>query len=508
MAKEEKFTHGTIRGIGAGGRLPYAVHFIGIGGIGMSGLAEILLNLDYKVTGSDLVETEITSRLTSLGAKIIIGHDPGNLGEAGIVVASAAVNPSNPEMIAAKERDIPVIQRAELLAHIMRLKANAIAVAGTHGKTTTTSMIAALLEKADVECTAIIGGILNRRGSNAAWGRGDLLVAEADEYARSFLALAPTMAIITNIDAEHLEIYGSLDEIKKAFIQFANKVPFYGFTILCIDDANVREILPEVTTRHITYGIAGETDYGSLQPDLLASGIRSEFTETETPEGYAAPQMVTSFDVENTNPCLGLVGKLGRLEVSALGRHNTLNAMAGVALGLGLGMDFDSIREGLLLFEGVRRRLQVRGHIGSILVIEDYAHHPTEIRATLEAVRLLPAERIVVVFQPHLYSRTKFLCDEFASAFSLADRVIVTKIYGAREKPIEGVSSANIVEAAQARGFGAIEVVEDKDAVPPLLVEDLRPGDLVLFLGAGDIGKTAGEMVEMLKAKLSLPVEG
>ncbi len=508
MASSHGETYDAIRGIGAGSRLPYGVHFVGIGGIGMSGLAEILLNLGYQVSGSDLAESEITRRLESLGAKVFIGHDPANLGEVGIVVVSAAVNPANPEWVEAKNRDIPVIQRAEMLAHIMRLKSNAIAVAGTHGKTTTTSMIAALLEKADVECTAIIGGILNRHGSNAAWGRGDLLVAEADEYARSFLALAPTMAIITNIDAEHLDIYGNLDEIKKAFIQFANKVPFYGFTILCIDDPNVRDILPEVTTRHITYGIAGEALPKGLRPDLLASEIRVKLGEMETPEGMSAPEMITSFDVENTNPCLGPVGKLGQLEVKALGRHNTLNAMAAAALGLGLGVDFESIREGLLLYEGVRRRLQIRGHIGSILVIEDYAHHPTEIRATLEAVRLLPIERVIVVFQPHLYSRTQFLCDDFASALALADRVIVTKIYAAREKPIEGVCSQNIVDAARAKGFDSIELIEEKEVVPSHLVDDLKPGDVILFLGAGDIGRTAGEMTEALKAKLSLPVEG
>ncbi len=469
------------------------VHFVGIGGIGMSGLAEILLNLGYQVSGSDATPSAITRRLERLGAVVSDRHAAENVQGASIVVYSAAIRQDNPELVAARTAKIPAIPRSEMLADLMRLKPNAIAVAGTHGKTTTTSMIAAILERADIESTAIIGGILNRKGSNVSWGTGDFLVAEADEHDGSFLKLFPTITVVTSVDAEHLEYYGTIDEIKRAFLDFVNRIPFYGFTVVNKEDANVRDFLAQIHSTLITYAINHPAD------------LRARAIQTNTPSlsngRYAVETMETSFDVMNSNKHLGGEGILGRATVKAAGRHNVLNALAAIGVGLGLGMPFDQVREGLLLFDGIERRLQIKANTGGVLVVEDYAHHPTEISATLDAASHLGAKRVLAVFQPHLYSRTKFFTNEFAQSLLPTTKLIVTEIYKAREEPMPGVSGLNIVKAAREFGHADAEFIEDKWSVPDLIERILSPGDLVLVLGAGDIWKIADEIAARAERK-------
>ena len=468
------------------------VHFVGIGGIGMSGLAEILLNLGYTVTGSDLKRSDITERLVDLGATFFEGHDPRNVGKAGVVVRSAAVSDNNPEIRAAHRRRVPVIPRSQLLADLMRLKPHAIAVGGTHGKTTTTSMISAILDKADIESTTIVGGILNRKGSNVAWGTGEYLVAETDEHDGSFLKLYPTVTVVTSIDPEHMEYYGTLDSLKSAFLDFVNRVPFYGFSVVCRDDENVRSIIPEISATYITYGLRRGADI--VAKDIALTSGAKPLANVE--------RLKTSFVVFNHNERLGKTGRLGTVSVRMVGRHNVQNALAAIAVGLGFGMKFSQIRAGLKLFRGVRRRFQLKGNISGIAVLEDYAHHPTEIEVTLRAVRSLRPRRIIAVFQPHLYSRTKMFCNDFGQALANTDCLLITKIYGtAREKPMPGVSAMNIIEAARKAGHKQVEYVEDKEEIPGILVERLRPGDAVVFLGAGDIGKVSDLMVEALKKR-------
>ena len=458
----------------------------------MSGLAEILLNLGYTVTGSDLKRSDITDRLVQLGATFFEGHDPENLGSAGVVVRSAAISDGNVEIQAAERRGVPVIPRSQLLADLMRLKPHAIAVGGTHGKTTTTSMISAILEKADIESTAIVGGILNRKESNVAWGTGDYLVAETDEHDGSFLKLYPTVTVVTNIDPEHMEYYGTLDSLKSAFLDFVNRVPFYGFSVICRDDKNVRSIIPEVTATCITYGVRRGAD-------IVAKDIKLAATARAL---ASARRLKSSFTVFNHSERLGKTGRLGTVTVNAVGNHNVMNALAAIAVGLGLGMKFAEIRAGLKLFRGVRRRFQLKGTVSGITVIEDYAHHPTEIAATLRALRSLRPRRIVAVFQPHLYSRTKFFCSDFGQVLAKTDRLFITNIYGtAREEPMPGVSAMNVVEAAREAGNEEVEYVENKDEIPGVLLEHLRPGDTVVFLGAGDIGKVSDKMVEALEQR-------
>jgi len=460
----------------------------------MSGLAEILLNLGYEVSGSDLQPSPITQRLEKLGAAISDHHSAENVGESSIVVYSAAIAQDNPELCAAREAKIPVIPRSEMLADLMRLKPNAIAVAGTHGKTTTTSMVAAILEKADIESTAIIGGILNRKGSNVSWGTGDFLVAEADEHDGSFLKLFPTITIVTSIDAEHLEYYGTIDEIKRAFLDFANRIPFYGFSVVNKEDANVRDILPQVRSNVITYAISHPADIQALKietkPLVVEKGI------------YDVERLETSFQVKNSTAHLAPTGILGRAKVKAAGRHNVLNALAAIGVCLGLGMAFDEICEGLLLYDGVERRLQIKANKGGVLVVEDYAHHPTEIAATLDAVSHFGGKRVIAIFQPHLYSRTKFFTREFAESLLPTDRLFVTEIYKAREEPMPGVSGLGIVKLARELGHPDAEFIEDKWSIPDAIENDLRKGDIVLVLGAGDIWKVADEIARRTKKKL------
>jgi UDP-N-acetylmuramate--alanine ligase len=473
--------------------LKQKIHFVGVGGIGMSGLAEILLNLGYEVTGSDLKASEITDRLCEYGLTFFEGHSAEQIGNAGIVVVSAAVGNDNPEVRAARERNIPVIHRSDLLADLMRLKPNAIAVGGTHGKTTTTSMISAILDRANIGATSIVGGILHRSGTNARWGTGDYLVAEADEHDGSFLRLHPTIAVVTSIDAEHLEYYGTLDSIKRAFRDFCNDVPFYGYSILCYDDSNVRAILGEIQSSCITYGL----EEGA---SLRGSNVRVDTRVVSKSLPAQSALLTTRVDVTAYDPRLPMSGNLGTLSFRAIGAHNVRNALAACAVGLCLGMRFREIADGIKLYDGVQRRLQLRGEERGIKIIEDYAHHPTEIASTAEAVRWINPTRIIGVFQPHLYSRTKFFYADFARVLGELDHAIVTSIYGSREAPVPGVNSGLIVDAARQAGANRVELVNDMNDVPARLAPDLRAGDVVLVMGAGNINRIVPALLEAIRS--------
>lgn len=468
------------------------VHFVGVGGIGMSGLAEILLNLGYEVSGSDLKSSEITQRLENCGLRFFEGHDAAHLGDAGIVVVSAAVRESNVEVEAARRRGVPVIHRSSLLADLMRLKPNAVVVGGTHGKTTTTSMISAIMDRANIGATTIVGGILHRSGTNARWGTGDYVVAEADEHDGSFLRLHPTIAVVTNIDAEHLEYYGTVDRIQRAFTDFCNGVPFYGYAIACGDDPNTRAILKDIESVCLTYGLGGDVSLQGVNISLCPY-------DPARPKAEQLSKLRTRIEVVSHDERLHAVGRLGALEYNAIGTHNARNALAACAVGLCLGMRFGLVAEGLRLFDGVQRRLQVRGERRGVMVIEDYAHHPTEIASTLEAVRWVEPKRLVCVFQPHLFSRTKFLCEDFARVLGTVDRAIVTDIYPSREEPMPGVDAGLIVDAARRQGATQVELARDMYAVPERLAADLTAGDVVLVLGAGNINRIVEPMLDTLE---------
>jgi len=469
------------------------VHFVGVGGIGMSGLAEILLNLGYEVSGSDLKASEITTRLTQYGLVFHEGHQAANIGDAGILVVSAAVSDDNVEVIAAKRRGLPVIHRSDLLADLMRLKPNAVVVAGTHGKTTTTSMISAFLDRANLGATTIVGGILHRSGTNARWGTGDCIVAEADEHDGSFLRLHPTIAVVTNIDAEHLEYYGTIDRIKRAFIDFCNMVPFYGYSILCGDDPNTRGIMKQLESVCITYGMGDEVSLQGLNIALCPA-------DPDRPLASQLSTLRTRIEVYSHDERLHATGMLGVLEINAIGDHNVRNALAACTVGLCLGMRFGMIANGLRTFDGVQRRLQVRGEVRGIVVVEDYAHHPTEIATTLDAVRWVKPGRIVVIFQPHLYSRTKFFLDDFARVLGRADLALVTDIYPSREEPMPGVHAGLIVDTAVEQGAHQVELVSDMNVVPAQLAPRLQEGDVVLVMGAGNINRIVTPLLEALGA--------
>jgi UDP-N-acetylmuramate--alanine ligase len=463
-----------------------------VGGIGMSGLAEVLLNLGYEVSGSDLHSSPIVERLEGLGLRFHAGHAPEHIGDAGILVVSAAVPDDNPELLEAAQRGLPVIHRSQLLADLMRLKPQAVAVGGTHGKTSTTSMISAILDVADIGATTIVGGILHRSGTNAHWGTGECLVAEVDEHDGSFLNLHPTVAVVTNIDAEHLEYYGTLDQIKRAFTDFCNKVPFYGCCILCHDDPAVKSIIPDLEAVHFTYG---------LSPEASLEGKNIKIDGGHDGDAlHRLANLHTKFEVRSHEHRLADEGVLGTLEVAALGTHNVRNALAACAVGLHLGLEFDQVAEGLRHFDGVQRRLQVRGMVRDIVVVEDYAHHPTEIAATLEAVRWVSPGRTVVIFQPHLYSRTRYFADAFADVLAQADLVIVTDIYASREAPMPGVDAGMLVERARRSGHSHLELVRDMTAVPATLAPRLQPNDLVLVLGAGNINQIVPPLLGALEA--------
>jgi UDP-N-acetylmuramate--alanine ligase len=450
------------------------VHFVGIGGSGMSGIAEVLLNLGYTVSGSDLRLSSVTGHLQALGAKVFEGHAADNVAGAHVVVTSTAVRPSNPEVSEARRRGVPVIPRAEMLAELMRLKYG-VAIAGSHGKTTTTSMVAVVLDRGGLDPTVVVGGRLGVLGSGARLGKGEFLVAEAEESDRSFLKLTPTVAVVTNIDREHLDAYRDLTDIQEAFLGFVNKVPFYGCAVLCLDDPPVKDILPRVERRVVTYGLSHQASVSARDLQLLPTG--SSYTAT-------------------------LQGRpLGTVTVAVPGAHNVTNSLAAVAVGLDLDLPFEAIRQGLASFTGVDRRFQVRGEAGGVLVIDDYGHHPTEIRATLETLRLRAGtRRTLVLFQPHRYSRTQTLWDDFCRAFDEADVLRLVDIYPASEDPIPGVSAEALARAIAERGHRNVAWLGDLRAASERLAQELAPGDVVLTLGAGNVWTAGEELLRRLKA--------
>ncbi len=453
------------------------IHFIGVGGAGMSGIAEVLLNMGYQVSGSDLrgapgeAGSEAHDRLIQLGGRIVIGHAASNVEGAQVVVYSAAIPPDNPELAAARELGLPVIGRAEMLAELMRMKFG-VAVAGAHGKTTTTSMIAAVLARGGLDPTIVVGGRLHALGSNARLGQGQFLVAEADESDGSFLRLSPAVAVVTNIDREHLDHYQTFDAVLQAFVYFANRVPFYGVAVLCGDDPEVRRIVPKVTRRTLFYGTRPEADVRATHIELLPHGAR--------------------FRVE------AFGRDAGEIEIHSPGRHNVLNALAAAAVGLEIQVGFGHIAESLGAFKGVSRRFETRGEAGGVRVVDDYGHHPTEIRATLAAARGL-GKRVLVVFQPHRFSRTALLKEEFGTAWSDADRVWVLDIYPAGEAPIPGIGARTVVESARAAGAAHVAYAPSAAAAASAAAAEAQPGDVVLTLGAGDVWKLGDEILERLR---------
>jgi len=456
------------------------IHFVGIGGAGMSGIAEVLLTLGYAVSGSDLSDSENTRRLERLGAKIVTGaHDGGTIeDDVDVLVISSAVTFSNPEVVRARELKIPVIQRAELLAELMRMKSG-IAIAGTHGKTTTTSLVGAVLREAGRDPTVVVGGKVRTLGTNARLGQGEFLVAEADESDGSFLLLSPIYAIVTNIDPEHLDYFGDMEKVKAAYMQFVQRVPFYGLAVLCIDNVNVRAMLPKMNKRYVTYGTSPDADWQVRE--LRVEG------------------METNFEVWRNDR------RLGPVRLHMPGRHYALNALAAIAVADDLGIPWRIAAHALEEFGGVHRRFEVRGEEQDILVVDDYAHHPEEIRVTLRAAREGFQRRLVVVFQPHRYSRTRDLFDEFLSVFDDADMLLLTDIYPAGEDPIEGVSGEHLYQALKRRGHLDVRHVPARDRVAEALLDVVRPGDLVLTLGAGDIYKCADELLGLLRAGAPVP---
>jgi UDP-N-acetylmuramate--alanine ligase len=449
------------------------LHFAGIGGIGMSGIAEVLLNLGYTISGSDLKLTPTTDRLAKLGATVYEGHDAKHVLGAKALVVSSAVDESNPEVQEARRLQIPVIPRGELLAELMRLKYG-IAVAGSHGKTTTTSMIATILSHAGMDPTVVVGGkVAAMGGTNARVGKSDFLVVESDESDGSFLKLSPILAIVTNIDREHLDHYADIEAIRAAFTEFVNKVPFYGAAILCLDSENVQSILPRVRRRTITYGRSAQADF---QPSAMEG---SDFHTLFRLRSRAAD--------------------LGEFHLNIPGDHNVLNATAAIAAAIELGVQPDAIREGLKKFTGVGRRFEVRGEVNGVTVVDDYGHHPTEIRATLAAAKSCCRKRVHVLFQPHRYTRTLHLLDDFARAFHAADRVVMLDIYAASEKPIEGVTAEALVERMRQFGHKGVEYAGSSGAGVEAIVRGVEPGDMILTLGAGSVSQLADKILEKLR---------
>ncbi len=449
------------------------IHFVGIGGIGMSGIAELLLNLGYKVSGSDLHSSAITRNLEQLGGMVYAGHEAEHIEGAEVVVTSSAISTDNPEVTAARERNIPVIQRAEMLAELMRMKKYGIAVAGSHGKTSTTSMVSWMLAGAGLDPTIVVGGKVDSLGGNAKLGMGEFLVAEADESDGSFLKLAPVLEIVTNIDFEHLDFYSDLEQIKTTFLEFIDKVPFYGAAILCLDDENIADILPRIRKRIITYGLTS-------QADIYGEQIRYDRTGSE-------------FTVKSGDTVLGEV------RINRPGRHNVYNSLAVICIGRELEIPFEVIRKTLASFPGVQRRMQLKGEAAGVTVLDDYGHHPTEIKATLSAVKQAwPDKRLVVLFQPHRYTRTKGLFKEFLTAFHQADFLIMTEIYAASEKAIDGVTGENLLKEIKLHGQRHTHFMQDVDKMAQEVVPFLEKGDLVLTLGAGNIVGVGEQLLDLL----------
>jgi UDP-N-acetylmuramate--alanine ligase len=455
------------------------IHFVGIGGIGMSGIAEVMHNLGYKVQGSDVAEGYVIAGLRAKGIAVHIGHKADNLGDAAVVVTSTAIKRDNPEVEAAYARRLPVVRRAEMLAELMRLKST-VAVAGTHGKTTTTSMVAALLDAGGIDPTVINGGIINSYGSNARLGASDWMVVEADESDGSFLRLDGTIAVVTNIDPEHLDHYGSFDAVKDAFVEFVENVPFYGAALLCLDHPEVQNIIPRVRDRRVvTYGFAAQADVRGVGVMPIPGGnrfdtvVRARDGSTRTIEGIVLPMP---------------------------GRHNVQNALAAIGVALELGIDDATIREGFAKFGGVKRRFTRVGEARGAVIVDDYAHHPVEIRAVLSAAREGAEGRVIAVMQPHRYSRLGGLMDDFAQAFNDADMVFVTPVYAAGEAPVAGVSAEALVERIALRGHRSAAVIADAGALAATLAGILAPSDQVICLGAGDITKWAAGLADAIEA--------
>ncbi len=453
------------------------IHFVGIGGSGMSGIAEVLINMGYRVSGSDLRGNDASRRLATLGASVMVGHKKDNVSGVDCVVYSSAVNFENVELKEAEALQIPIIPRAEMLAELMRMKYG-IAIAGTHGKTTTTSMTASILEVAGIDPTVVTGGKLNATGTNATLGKGDFLVAEADESDGSFLRLSPSIAVVTNIDREHMNHYSSMDDMKDAYIDFMNKVPFYGCSIVCLDNPTIQSILPSITRRYVTYGL-------SAQAEVHAVNIEKKGTKT-------------SFD-------LIVGGKVeGRVTIGLPGDHNVCNALAAASVAIELGVPVRFIERGLESFKGVERRFQVKGRAGNIMVVDDYGHHPVEIKAVLKAVKDGWRRRAIIVFQPHRYSRTEDLFSEFITAFNDADVLIITDVYGAGEAPSKDFNSEKLFEAIKKHGHRAVEYIAQKEEIPARLIELTESGDMVITLGAGDVWQVAEETLTALEEKYGI----
>jgi UDP-N-acetylmuramate--alanine ligase len=453
------------------------VHFVGIGGIGMSGIAEVLINLGFRVSGSDMKRSNVTDRLQEMGVEFTEGHDANNVGDADVVVRSTAVRDDNPEVLEAHRRSIPVIPRAEMLAELMRLKPHSVAVAGSHGKTTTTSMVSTVLGHAGLDPTIVVGGVVGAFGSNAHLGTSDLMVVEADESDRSFLMLTPTIAVVTNIDREHMDYYHDMEDVRTCFTNFVNKVPFYGVSVLCLDDPNVQAIIPRVERRRMTYGL-------SAQADVSAHNIKYD-------ENFGS-----KFTVWKGSDAAGEV----RLRVPGL--HNVYNALAAIAVGFELEVPFAQITEALARFTGAGRRFQARGEVGGVLVIDDYGHHPTEIKATLAAAKIGSGGRhIVVLFQPHRYTRTHDLMEEFARSFNNADTLFLTDIYAASEDPIEGVTAEALTSAIKSFGHKDVQYIGPLETAAQTLRERVQPGDLVITLGAGTVNRVSEQLLALLRER-------
>jgi UDP-N-acetylmuramate--alanine ligase len=454
---------------------PQHVHFVGIGGIGMSAIAEVLLTLGYQVSGSDAKLSSITERLSKLGAVVQVGHRAENVAGAKAVVVTSALDPANPEVAEARRLQIPVIPRGELLAELMRLKFG-IAIAGSHGKTTTTSMVASILNTANLDPTIVVGGrVAAMEGSNARVGKSSILVVESDESDGSFLKLAPILAVVTNIDREHLDHYASLEEIQAAFTEFVNRVPFYGAAVVCMEDANIQQIFPKIRRRTITYGRSAQVDLEIQDIRLGAGG--------------------SDFALRRHG------SELGDFHLSVPGVHNVLNATAAAAIGFEMDLTTAQVREGLAAFSGVDRRFSIRGVEGGVTVLDDYGHHPTEVRATLAAARLGPYKKIHVLFQPHRFSRTKFLMDDFAGAFHQADNLYLLDIYAASEASIEGVNAKALVEKIRSFGHRSAHYVASVEEGVTAIVGDAGPGDLIVTLGAGNVSQAAEKILERLRGR-------
>jgi len=451
------------------------VHFVGIGGIGMSGIAELLLNLGFEITGSDIQLSDITEKIQTKGAQVFKGHNYTHINDCDLVVFSSAINSDNAELHAAKDRNIPIIPRAEMLAELLKLKPISVAVGGTHGKTTTTSLIGTVLTEANLDPTLVVGGVVRSLDVNAILGFGDIIVAEADEFDRSFLQLRPTYSIITTIDTDHMECYSDQNDLLKAFTQFANSVPFYGSVIACADEPLVQQIFPDFSRPFITYGFS----------DLAT--FRAEKVQFH--------EIYTDFVVKEKE------NKLGEIHLKIPGAHNIKNSLAAIALASEMNIDFNTIQKALEGFTGVRRRFEINGIFNGVMVVDDYAHHPTEVSATLNAIKHGWDRRLVSVFQPHLYTRTRDFYEDFARSFLVSDIAIITDVYPARESAIEGVSGELIVNSAKSLGHESIYWVKNKDDIIEKLMEIVEPGDLVITLGAGDIWQICDPFIHLLQSK-------